>query len=289
MDTKKYLTIFFAFVLGTSALAASFAAYADSPYIYRKRINWVKVIKPSPREFSQLSFQHPNMIVTVEQMEGMLLSIKINKKFLLKKAVKTLDVFSPWEAQVFAPHLVTALRQATADTLVNFSVVHKRPVFILRVDRLSMGYLWAAEDGIHFRFTKLFAKLEGDYEASQNTDKALRRAKTMRVTLEAGPGQKLSYDSATEVIMDPSFDYVLASPRDSQSPEETPVFKGEEKRTQKKEKKVASHPQQTPAPAQSSPDDNAAERLKEIEKLKKDKLITPQEYENLRKKILSEI
>lgn len=243
---------------------SSAQVWGDSPYIYRQRVNWVKIDKASPKEFPLHDLKHPYTALTPEQMEAMLFSIKISKRYTLKKEIDSVDVFSSWEARKYAPYLVEALAKAEPEQVVSFSIVHKRPFFILRNDRLTMGNLFVASDGIHFQFTKLFAKLEGDYEASGHMDKAVRNAKTMRVTLEAQAGQQLSYASATEVILDPNYNFLA----------QVEQYKAEEKAQESKEMKGSGA---------------IEERLGRLEDLKKQKLITEKEYQDLRKKILSEI
>jgi hypothetical protein len=83
-----------------------------------------------------------------------------------------LNIIDPPLPLFKAPLFVEALSKVTNDQVVNFSVVHKRPTFIIRNDRLTLGNIFVASDGIHFQFTKLFAVLEGDYEASAEINKA---------------------------------------------------------------------------------------------------------------------
>ena len=155
---KKFFLLFCFFLLVIQALPA----VSQSNYLYRQRLNWVKISKANPKEVPLGSLKHPYQALSVEQMEAMLLSVKLSKKHLLKHELSTLDVFNSWEARRIAVYIVDALAKVDADHVVNFSVIHKRPVFILRNDRLSVGDVWAAEDGLHIQFEKLFAKIEGD-------------------------------------------------------------------------------------------------------------------------------
>lgn len=282
----------------------SASSVAASNYIYRQRLNWVKITKASPSELQLGTLRHPFAGITVEQAEGMLLSIKIAKKYLLKKEIQTADVFNSWEARKFAPHLVEALSRVDPDHVVNFSVIHKRPAFILRNDRLTIGNVWAADDGIHFRFSKLFAKMDGDYEATANMDRAVRKAKTMRVTLEAHEGQKLSYSNPTEVILDPAFNFAaqVAAVRQQALAEENAELEGSSKRIVEKEKKEkvkaakkAKTEDQPKVAASNAATEDASlavgteDRLKKLDELKAKKLVTEKEYREARRRILSEI
>src|SRR3989338_494072 len=103
---------FFA-VLLCLVLLPSFAS-ADSTFIYSNRANWVKIDKASPKKVPLGHIMHPANI-TEEQMEAMLTSVKIAKRYVLKKEVYSADVFDSWEARKFASYIVQALGQADAD------------------------------------------------------------------------------------------------------------------------------------------------------------------------------
>ncbi|HBF13756.1 MAG TPA: hypothetical protein DDW49_10315 [Deltaproteobacteria bacterium] len=274
---------FFA-VLLCLVLLPSFAS-ADSTFIYRNRANWVKIDKASPKKVPLGHIMHPANI-TEEQMEAMLTSVKIAKRYVLKKEVYSADVFDSWEARKFASYIVQALGQADADHVVNFSIIHKRPTFILRNDFISMGNIWVSEDGMHIQFDKLFAKITGDYEASANMDKLIREAKTARVTLEAQEGQMLAYDNAQELVLNPTYDFVAKAQlvRQQRRQEEEAYLRSGSKKKIKHEQDIGVS-ESTASVAEKS----VAERLKELDQLKAQKLVTEAEYQQLRKKILQDI
>lgn len=280
------------YILCAAILLTATVAVAKTEYIYRKRANWVKIKKADPKYVPLGALKQPYTDVTVDQMEAMLLSIKIAKKYLLKKDLKTLDVFNSWEARKFSPYLVEALAKAEPDQVVHFSIINKRPLFILRNDRLTMGHLWVDGEGIHFQFTKLFAKLTGDYESSASMDKLMRKAKTMRVSLEANKGQKLSYASTTEIILDPNYNFVDQM---YQEREQDRLAEEQEMRGSKGSAPQASSGSQATTPGSysgsstSGSEGDVAARLRKLENLKKQKLISEKEYQDYRKKILSEI
>lgn len=296
-----------AFILFFFSLAPALAG--PSKYLYRQRLNWVKIDEAPAKLLGTEPILHPVTSVSAEEMEAMLLSVSINRKHLLKKEVETTDVFNSWESRRLSPSIVQGLAELAPDQVVAFSVIHKRPLFILANDRLSMGLIWVTSEGIHLRFTKLFAKIAGDYEASANFDKSVRRAKTMRVTLEANDGQKLSYESNTEVIFDPQFDFAtqVAARDEQQRLEEEESLKASPKKRKEMRREAARTPpppvppkpvsepevarKAEPARKEPSvaPSESVSGRLREIEQLKKEKLITEQEYQALRKKILSDI
>lgn len=273
----------------------SFSVQADNNYIYRQKINWVKLDKADPKDVPLGSLKHPYTSVSTEEMEAMLLSIKIAKRYALKRTVESVDVFNSWEARRYAPFFVEGLAKVDPDHVINFAIIHKRPAFILQNDFITMGNIWADSEGVHFQFTKLYAKISGDYEASAHTDKTLRKVKSQRLALEAGPGQKLSYYSAMEIIMDPAHNFISEAQVELARREaiEESLLRG--KTSKKKKGKAAREPiteeekQEVATGVSASDSKNVAGRLKELEKLKADKLISEQEYQSLRKKILQEI
>lgn len=285
---KKKSLILFSLFLGFPF----FSALAKTDYIYRQRVNWVKIDKADPKEIPLSDLRHPSTVIEDNQMEAMLLSIKISKKHLLKKEVDSIDVFNTFEARKYSSYLVNALARVGSEEVVNFSIVHKRPLFILRNDRLTMGNLFVAGDGVHFQFTKLFAKLSGDYEASANMDKMVRKAKTIRVSLEANEGQVLSYASATEIILSPTYDFIknVQIEQAHREEEDAEAMKTKSARKDSKEEIVSSSNNSAPPVISSqTASGDAPSRLRKLEDLKKQKLISDQEYQDLRKKILSEL
>lgn len=251
-------------------------------YIYRQHINWVKLNKASSKDVNVASIKQPFTGLNVGQMEALLESVKLSKRYLLQKKIETRDIFNSDEAARFASPLVEALAKAQGDEIVDFSVIHKRPLFLLQNDSLTMGSMWAASDGIHIIFSKLFAKLQGDYQASANTERAVRNAKSLRVTLEAAPGQTLSYDHPMEIIVALNQDF------DALKVAETPAPIENKKAVviATKSSPAASAPAVQAQPTASK---SAAQRLQDLDTLKTQKLISEQEYQTLRKKILSEI
>lgn len=236
-------------------------------YVYRSRANWVKLVKLSNKQLAGVTLVHPVTEITAPQMEAMLLSLTMSKASLFKKDLNTNEIFSIEEARKYAPYLVQALKQAGPNQVVNVSVVHERPYWVIQKDFLSMINVYKDEEGVHFNFSKLFAKLTSDYEQASKLDKAINDAKSMRVGLEAQPGQKLAYSSSEEVILDPNFDFVNNVNRTVVAQEKYRVG--------------------------ANTDDNAAlqtgsasERLKALEELKAQKLISDSEYRKKRKEIM---
>ncbi len=275
------------------ALLIATPVLAKEEYIYRKNVNWVKVNDANPKNIPLGSLKHPNNSITVEQMEGMLLSIKINKDALIKKEVNSLEVFNAWEARQYSPLIVQALSQAGADQVVNFSLVHKRPIFILQKDYISIANVFVAPDGVHFQFSKLYAKIEGDYQAAHDMDKSLRKAHSMRLALDAGPGQMLAYTGTMEIVLDTNFDFVTqAYDRLAKAREEEEQSMLGKKASKKKDNALSEEQKLKPGVQISNTTSSSGDptaRLKKLENLKAQKLISDKEYQDLRKKILSEL
>lgn len=246
--------------------AAGFAKGKN--YIYRSRANWVKLIKLSNKQLAGVTLQHPVEEIAAPQMEAMLLSLTMSKASLFKKEINTNEIFSIEEARKYAPYVVQALKQAGPNQVVNVSVVHERPYWVIQKDFLSMINVYKDEEGVHFNFSKLFAKLTSDYEQASKLDKAINDAKTLRVGLEAQPGQKLAYSSSEEAILDPNFDFVNNVTRTVVAQEKY---------------HVNTAPTQGAAALQTG---SASERLKALEELKAQKLISESEYNKKRKEIL---
>jgi hypothetical protein len=261
------------------------SAHAKSDYLYRNRANWVKLIKLSNKQLAGVELKHPATGLTTARIEAMLLSLTMNKGSLFKKEVKTNEIFSIEEAKKFSPFIADALNRAEPNQVVNISLVHQRSYFILKNDFLSMLNVFVSDDGVHFYFTKLFAKLGSDYEQASKMDTAISKAKGVRVSLEAKPGQILAAD-ADEVVMDPQFNFAANVHRTVPAEKEYRVGESEEapaKEAQKKRSKKAKIAKSAP---EEPSDGDVTARLKKLDDLKKQKLITDAEYREKRKEIL---
>lgn len=273
------------FVLALSFISEGWAKQSD--FIYRQRSRWVKLEKANPKLVPLGSLQHPYTGLSAKQMEAMLLSIKINKSSVFKKVVNEVDIFNTYEARQYSQYIVEALSQADPDHVVNIAVVHKRPLWVMQNDLLTLANIWVDAEGLHIQFRKLFAKLTGDYDVAHNVDKAFKRAKSLRVTLEAGPGQSLSYQSPMEIILDPKHNFIqeVSQQKQERLAQEEEDMHGSGSVKSKKSKKAAA----TDSESSFSGGKSVAQRLKELDELKRQGLITQQEHANLRKKILEEL
>lgn len=280
------------FIFLMTLVFVSGSAHSAKNYVYRHRANWVKVEKLSNKQLAGQQLNHPCQQISSEQMAAMLLSITVNKGEIFKSEKKTIQIFSAEEANKFAPLLVQALGRASPNEVVNMAIVHKRPYFIIRKDLISVLNVFVQGSELHFHFTKIFAKLEGDYKQASRLDRAISKAKSVRVDIVTMPGQVLTEDGK-EIIMDLGHDFLAdATANPAPEPPRKTLFKSKkDKETAAKttevtqaETEVTTEP--TPVAAQQS---DAVTRLKKLDQLRKEKLITEAEYQEKKFKILEEL
>lgn len=254
--------------------------FAKNDYIYRNRINWVKLDELSKKQLAGVELLHPATNITEAQMQAMLLSIQMNKGAAFKNDIKTTEVFDNDEATKYAPLIVQALAQAAPNEVVNVSVVNKRPAMVVRNDHLTMVNIFVTAEGIHFYFGKLFAKLDGDYMEVSKMDQTIRNAKTMRVSLSAVEGQRLSFGEENELILDPNYDFVNSVAKT--------LVAVDAKSSQKAIAKTTT-PANAATTTVTTPTETIEERLQNLESLKQKGLISDKEYKAKKKEVLSEI
>ncbi|MBF0104453.1 MAG: hypothetical protein HQM16_03895 [Deltaproteobacteria bacterium] len=277
-------------------------AAKDKTYIYRNRADWVKLNKLSNKQLAGQTLMHPCTTITAQQMTDMLNSLELNKAKLLKKEkFDTSNIFTPVEARKYAPLIVKALEQAAPNQVVNMSIVHKRPMFVIRNDFVSVINIYITDEGVNFNFSKLFAKLKGDYKQASRIDESLNKAKSIRVSLTAKEGQVLVPD-ADAIILKPGYDFASNFAAIPEEIDTTQVIPAKEKATKDQTKSVTTNKQETTnAPqtaknteiltpeSQTTPAQDVKTRLSELEALKNQALITNAEYKQKRKEILKDL
>lgn len=274
----------FILVTGLVFVVVSPVLAKKTTYIYRKRANWVKLIRLSNKELAGQQLRHPCHDITVTQMVAMLKSITMNKGSLFKKGLKTLEVFNDMEARKYAPLIVKALKQAAPNQVVNVAVVHKRPYFIIRNDHISIVDIFMMEDGLHMHFEKFYAKLSGDYKQASRIDRAIKDARSSRLTLAAQKGQILLPD-ANEVVLDPYFDFANQTVRPAA---QTLAQDEGDDGSSPTDSRTAS-PVLTPEASTNVAPIGIEARLQKLKKLREAKLITESEYQKKKKEILKEL
>lgn len=263
------LLIYLIVLVSPQALAKS------KTYLYRNRADWVKLVGLKKKQLGNTVLLHPISELSTEALQNMLLSITLNRSALFSKDVKEVGVFTDEEAGKYASYIVQALKKAAPNQVVNASIVHKRPHFIIRADYLTIFNIYVTDQGVHFYFNKLFARLDGDYEQASQMDRALSHAKSARVTIKPMPGQRLAYHDGHELIMSPGFNFA----DNSIIPRKEPIKSAHQLMEQ---------------PSKSAHSDGVAtntgrdtkSRMKELEDLKKSGLVSQEEYRTKKSAIL---
>lgn len=299
-------------------LLVSLPAVAKSKFIYNNgRFNYVKI---ETMDKSELKTRQPTQPFTIseEKMKQILQNINISRSFILKKEVETQEVFDERAVNFLAAKLVDAFAQATDKDKVVISYLTKDPIFVLRNDRLTIATMWVQGTDLYITFDKLAAKMIGDYDKRGDHTKMVANAKGLRMSIEVGEGQ--SYGSDTDVlVIDTTFDYSkivkAEEPLSPQAEAKKAKKEAQEKarveakakedaeykvirepsddpkgaQLVKKEKIKNPEPVKTEATAgitQAEPPKTTKARLKELDQLKDDGLITDKEYKQKRKEIL---
>ncbi|MBI4238077.1 MAG: hypothetical protein HY696_06620 [Deltaproteobacteria bacterium] len=232
-------------------LGAVSATHADSNYIHtNRRLDYVKLEALDAKDQAALQPTHP-AVVAVDKMREMLTSLQMTRRSLIKNKLTDLRIFDDTAVDYLSAYLAEGLRRATPQQAVYFSYLHGDPKRVFGNDRFSTGRVWMQGTELHVEFQKLFAKVVGDLDKRGYADKALARAKSLRITLQAGPGQVLGASNAAEVILDTKATYVASGNEQHRQPE------------------------------------SMTERLEEIEKLYKRKLLNESEYRAKRQAVLN--
>ncbi len=92
-------------------------------YVYTdRRYDYVKFDNLSGKDFKGIVAKHPYTF-TESQMEGILASLKLDRKVIFSKEIKTREVFDDKAISTLAPYLVKAFEQVTSGQRVVFSYI----------------------------------------------------------------------------------------------------------------------------------------------------------------------
>lgn len=265
------------------------------------RFNYVKLKELKPKDAAERNMTQPVQL-DEQGLREALRSVKLSRSYILKKEVDTQDVFDDASIDFLAPNLAKAFAQASDQEEVVFSYLMKNPIFILRNDRLNLGQMWVAEDGLHIKFKKLFAKVTGDIDKRGNEAKAIARARGLRINLELQQGQKMAINDTTEVILDLHYNYAEMPEQAKPLPTHTKTLAGEtvpvpgvgDAAATKKGGAMASNSNTSSSGGmlkQSSESSTSSikDRLQTLDTLKREKVITNEEYKAKRKEILESL
>ncbi|MBI2346249.1 MAG: hypothetical protein HYV03_05080 [Deltaproteobacteria bacterium] len=232
---------------------------AGARYIYTNhKLDYVKLTPIPKKELSAKAPTHPATISTAKMRE-ILAGIKLSRKLILSKEIETQEVYNDRAVNFLAPKLVEAFAQASLEEEVVFSWVWKDPRLLVRDDRFTAAKAWVKGNELHLEFLKVHAKLMGDYERGGNFDKAVNRAKSLRIALEPQPGQMLGASNAHELVIDMT------------------------------KTMTASTSEATSSMTSSAGAAPLKDRLRELEKLRKAKLLTDEEYQSKRRELLQQL
>jgi hypothetical protein len=294
-----------AFALVLVSCAAEAEAAKTTYIVTNNRFNYVKLKEIGGKEAQALHLSHPATLDEVG-LRAALASINLSRSYVVKKEVDAQQVFDEQAINYLTPALVRAFTQASPQEIVVFSYLSKNPYFIIRNDRLNICRAWVSGDEIHIKFEKLYAKLFGDTDKRGNEARFIAQAKSLRVQLELGEGQKLGIDDPEEVVLSFGYNYVKRPEPEkpitegvTMSGQKVPLEGGaveatvpalEEKAPKKKGKGAKAEIAATPPPSLPPvPQKSAKDRLEELQQLRKDKLIDQKEYEEKKREILKEL
>lgn len=283
---KKIIILIMALCMSDGVAYAAKTTYIATNH----RFNFVKLkeVRGSVMESRQMT--HP---VTLDEqgLRTALASIKLSRSYLIKKEVDTQRIFDDTAIDFLAPALVRAFAEAGPNEQVVFSYLSKSPIIIIRNDRLNICEAWIRNDELHIKFEKLFAKITMDIDKRGNETRAIAQAQGLRVKLELGEGQNLGVSDPDEVVLNLHYNYAV-KPEPEKEPEPTTMAGEKVPQPQEPQKGARAKAEkgtgkEPPVTQASEPDKRSAtERLKELEQLKKDKLVSKKEYEEKRKEIL---
>lgn len=248
----------------------TFLVFLSSPLwastlIYKSpnKIDFVKIVG-AKKEEKEGGLKHPYKW-NPEQIRAILRSIHFNKAVMLKQDIQDQQLFGERNVEFLAPYLMEAFQKAGPEEVVVVSYFTEKSKLLVPDDRLTIFRAYIKEDGLHVKFLKLYAKLLGD-RTTKGAERAIQEAKGMHVSLELQPGQnRISWDPE-ELVFGLKYDFKGSGP-----PEQ-------EVRVKMK-----------PSSAGAAPQKSVRERLKELDRLKEDELITEKEYQKKRKELLKEL
>ena len=295
---KKSLTLL-------TLLLSTFSLPSLAETIYKQpnnQANFVKIEKFKPEDGGQ-----PNQPYTFDetQLRAILSSLKYSKKLILLKESKNRDLFEAEYIDKFAPYIVQAFAKAKPDQAVVWSVVQKRPYFIIRNDKLTIVRMWVVGSELHLDFVKTEAKLQGDYQAKTTGQKLIDEAKSIGVSIEPQQGQKFGLNSTDELIVDLKADWPTISANLAAEDERMRQEAEAEKAAKKGHRTATAAPASTSTmtttttstaapttarPAVSPVDQkNAQARLTELKNLRDKGLISEKDYEKKKEEILKDL
>lgn len=270
MFSKRF---FIVLILASFSTGSAFAGTVI--YKSKNKLDFVKIEKAKKQE-KEGGLLHPHEFDPGE-IRSILRSIRFNKKILLLKDIENKGLFDEGNVEFLAPYLIEAFKKANAEEVVAVSYYTREGKSVIQNDRLTIFRSFLKEDGLHMKFTKMYAKLLGD-RTTMGADRMSQEARSLRVGLEPQPGQnRISWDPE-EIV----FDLATFAAGGMKAP--APIVSGSEPKKEKGKPKALGERQEPPAGEKS-----VKERLRELDELKKDELITEKEYQRKRRELIEQL
>lgn len=258
-------------------------AFADD-VIYKSanKLDFVKIGKAKKEEKAG-GLKHPYTF-EAGQIRDILRSIRFNKKNLIMKDQENRALFDEQNVEFLAPYLIEAFKKTGPDQAVVVSYFTRdSKALIIQDDRLTVFRAFVKDDGLHLRFNKLYAKLQGD-RVTMGADRMAQEARGLRVGLEVQPGQNRISWKPEELVFDLSHftSQGVVSTSDK-------AVSSKDKKESKKNKKVKEEESQPKQALEDEGKKSVRQRLKELDQLKADELITEKEYQKKRQELIKEL
>lgn len=265
MNRKLLLIVIMATLVSSCGFKNRKGYYYDN-----HRFNFVRVedFKEAPHG----TVDHPYKFSEPE-ISTILKMVEIKKGSSFTEDEKEKTVFDSYSIGKLTPPIVKAFSEITPNQRIAFAFMIKDPAFVLKNDRLSNGWMWVEDGKLHIEFDMIYVKVTADtdkrgYDAMHQQ---LAKSRGLRVALDLQPGQE--YGSSTkEIVVDTKVAAMITEER----------LKKEEELAQKgviADVKIE----------EVNKVKGSKERLKELDTLKKERMITEEEYQQKRKEILGEL
>lgn len=285
--------------VGVLALfGASTVSAGDTIYKSKNKIDFIK-LDGAKKDEKDGGLNHPHTF-EADQIREILGSVHFNKKILMLKDVENRDLFDAQNIEFLTPYLVEAFQKAKSNETVVVSYFTRDTKLVIQNDRLTVMRMFLKNDGLHIKFTKIYAKMLGD-RTTQGAAAASANARGMRVSLELQPGQnRISWDPE-ELVFDLSqFTGGAVAATDTKAAKDSKKAKKEKKgkeivaeeavkETPVAEAKPVKESKKKTAAAEPTGEKTVRDRLKELDDLKKDEMITEKEYQAKRKELLKDL
>lgn len=279
------------------------ASQAFAETIYKKNFDKIRLIPLDSDITMGEPVEHPYTI-SEQKIHNMLASLHFGRRLLILKDVEEIRLFDKRGLELLAPYLAQAFQKAGPDQMVQFTYIKKAPHWrVIRNDRLISGKAFIRNGELFIKFTKLYAKVFGDYQRAGKEERFFNSAKDIGSSLESKPGQRTIDSKFIALKID--HDYLAdleklaeeekAAKKQAEDREQIKGIPLPEKATERSTAKATpASPANRSEPALSeetaTPEDgDITARLETLKELRKKKLISEREYQKKRKEILGDL